>query len=76
MADGEARIRLVVAQALQAEGRTSEAIEVITAARDRLLERAGRMDDVAWRRSFLTNLPENALTMSLATEWNEGSERG
>ena len=34
------------------------------------------MEDGVWRRSFLTDLPENALTMSLATEWNEGFERG
>jgi eukaryotic-like serine/threonine-protein kinase len=67
--EGEAVVRLVHAEALHASGRAAEARAAITAARDRLLERAVRIRDEALRRSFLEQVPENARTIALAQAW-------
>lgn len=66
---GEAEIRLVWAEALRADGREEEALDVIRDANARLLERASRIGDAAHRRSFLENVPEHARTAALYTEW-------
>jgi eukaryotic-like serine/threonine-protein kinase len=66
---GEAELRLVYAEALRAHGDHSTSEVAIATARDRLLERAGKIHDAAWRMSFLENVPENARTLSLAREW-------
>jgi len=67
--EGEAVVRLVHAEALHAAGQLEEARTAITAARDRLLERAERIRDEALRRSFLEQVPENARTLALAHQW-------
>jgi eukaryotic-like serine/threonine-protein kinase len=67
--EGEAIVRLVLAEALHAAGKTDEARTAIVAARDRLLERASHIRDEDLRRSFLEQVPENARTLSLARQW-------
>jgi len=57
--EGEEKLRFVHAAALEANGQTEEAARELTSARERLRERAARIQDPAWRRSFLENVPEN-----------------
>ncbi|XXX82822.1 protein kinase [Sorangium sp. So ce134] len=67
--EGEAQIYLVRAEALAACGAQGEARRAIAIARDRLLERASKIANAAWRASFLDNVPENARTLALARAW-------
>jgi tetratricopeptide (TPR) repeat protein len=67
---GESLIRLVVAEARHAAGLCSAAVAALCEARDRLLNRASRIQDPDWRESFLANLPENARTLDLVRQWN------
>ncbi|MCA9596777.1 MAG: protein kinase [Myxococcales bacterium] len=67
--DGAALVRLVRAEALATVGREGEARETIQRARAELVERAGRIQNPEWRKSFLERVPENARTIALATEW-------
>jgi serine/threonine protein kinase len=64
--EGEALIRLVYIQALQAAGDHAEAERRIAEAVERLRVRADKVTDPRYRRSFLQNVPENAATMALA----------
>ena len=48
------------AEALAADGGADAAREALTVARDRLLERAARIEDPSWRERFLTSVEENA----------------
>ena len=66
--EGEALVRLVLAEALTATGDPAAARTVISRARDRLLARAEKISDPEWRKSFLENLPEHARTIALANE--------
>ena len=68
--EGEARIRLIYAEALHATGELEEARVAIATARDRLLARAAKIGDEAWRRSFLECVPENSRTLELARAWS------
>lgn len=70
--EGEALIRVVDAEALYANGRRTEAVARIHAARERLLKIADEIDDHPWRKSFLENVPENARTMRFAAKWGLG----
>ncbi len=63
--DGEILVRLAHAEALYAVG-SPEAGGALAAVRDTLYSRAGRINDVALRLSFLENIPENARTVALA----------
>ena len=63
--EGEALIHLVHVLALGATGHTAEARERLALAQARLRQRANRISDPLWRRSFLENVPENAQTMAL-----------
>jgi len=65
-ADGEARIRLAYALALSALGHRDAASTACADGRDRILERASRISDESWRRSFLERVPEHARTLDLA----------
>ena len=65
----EGRLRLAHAEALDASGRGAEARSAVAAARDRLVALAGKIDDAAWRESFLRRVPENARTFALAEAW-------
>ncbi len=67
--EGEALIRLVHATSLAATGQADLAHDTIVEARRRLRERARCIADRAWRRSFLSNVPENAQTLTLAQAW-------
>jgi tetratricopeptide (TPR) repeat protein len=67
--EGDIAIRLAYAEALCAVERIEDAKEAIRAARTQLIERAEKIADERWRRSFLDNVPENARTMALANEW-------
>lgn len=64
--EGESLVRLVHAEALAANGRQDEARRAFTEAGDRLVERAHRIADGEWRRSFLHVVPENARTLERA----------
>jgi eukaryotic-like serine/threonine-protein kinase len=63
--EGEATVRLVHAEALQASGDHAGAREAVTAANDRLRERAARIDS-GFRRKFLEEIPDHARTIALA----------
>ncbi len=63
-----ALVPLVLAETLQAAGLHDEGARVILAAREALLERAGRITDESLRRTFLAGVPENARTLALARE--------
>jgi tetratricopeptide (TPR) repeat protein len=67
--EGEALVRLVHAEVMAAAGQQAEAARAIFAARKRLLERAHRIADPAWRKSFLERLPDHARTLALAASW-------
>jgi tetratricopeptide (TPR) repeat protein len=67
--DGEALVRLVHAEALQANGEDEAASKAIRGARDRLLARAETIRDPTWRESFFHNVPENERTMELSRLW-------
>jgi tetratricopeptide (TPR) repeat protein len=68
--EGEALVRLVYAEALQVSGDTGGARLAITTARARLLERAEKLRDPAFRTSFLERVPDHARTLALAKAWN------
>jgi hypothetical protein len=63
--DGEGDTRLVHAEALALAGETATAREALADARARLLARAERIPDPAYRESFLERVPEHARTMTL-----------
>ena len=69
IADGEASVRLVYAEALADAGRLEEAKHVLVLARTRLLSRASEIDDPAVRRVFVERVSENARTLQLAESW-------
>ena len=64
--EGETTVRLVHATALRASGREREFASAITEARTRLLARAAKIGDPAWRERFLSGVEENAETLALA----------
>jgi hypothetical protein len=63
--EGEALVRLVHAEALAALGDHAASKRAASEARDRLLARAARITDPAWRERFLTEVPDNAGTLAL-----------
>ncbi len=67
--EGEAYIRLVFAETLEALGEHDAALEAIKTARVRVLERAAMIQDPAWKQSFLERVRENARTLELARQW-------
>jgi hypothetical protein len=62
-------VRVVHAEALHATGDHDAARRAIAAARARLLAIAGRIAEPTYRTSFLAAVPENARTLTLASEW-------
>ncbi|AUX44235.1 protein kinase [Sorangium cellulosum] len=66
--EGESAVRLVYAEALAANGMEGDCAAVIGAARERLMERAGKISDPVWRERFLT-LPDNQRTLVMAERW-------
>ncbi len=67
--EGDALLRLTLARALFASGDRQAAHRLIAEARARLLERATTIDDARHRQTFLTNVPEHAMTIDLAAKW-------
>jgi tetratricopeptide (TPR) repeat protein len=65
----EARVRLALARAAHASGDRDLAARTLREARDRLLARAGRIDDTDLRASFLERVPEHRATLDLAERW-------
>lgn len=68
VAEDEARIRLVYAMALDALGHERNAREAFASARRRLLERAERISDPHWRKSFLERVRDHERTLALAAD--------
>lgn len=66
--EGEALIRLVYAEALLANQKEEEAKTALLEAKSRILTRADKIKAPKWRQSFLSRVPENAKTLSLAAE--------
>jgi len=60
--DGESLIRLAHVRALAAMGRAAEARAYLDLAHLRLEQRAQRISDPRWRRTFLEEIPENRET--------------
>jgi serine/threonine protein kinase len=69
---GDTSIRLIHAEALFADGDRDAARAAIEAARDRLHEKAAKIDDDAARARFLGEVAENARTIALAEAWGAG----
>ncbi|MGK4003969.1 protein kinase [Sorangium sp. So ce1036] len=66
--EGESSVRLVYAEALEANGMEADCAAAIAAAKERLLERAAKISDPVWRERFLT-LPDNRKTLVMAERW-------
>jgi tetratricopeptide (TPR) repeat protein len=66
MEEGESRVRLAYAEALEAVGDREAARAALAEATRRLEERAAKIQDPELRESFLRGLPENARTLMLA----------
>jgi tetratricopeptide (TPR) repeat protein len=66
---GESLVRLVHAETLHACEELEPARHALRVARDRLLERAARIENPDRRTEFLEGVPENARTLSLVAEW-------
>ena len=68
--EGESMVRLVFAEALEQAGRRDDARRAIAVAHQRLLARARRIEEPAWRDRFLHAVPLNARILALVEEWN------
>ncbi len=66
--DGEATIRLALAECLIATGDQPAAQAAVTAAAQWLRARAQTIDDPAMRESFLTRIPEHRRILELARQ--------
>jgi ATP/maltotriose-dependent transcriptional regulator MalT len=66
--EGEALVRLVYAEAIQASGDRREFTLAAIAASERLLARADKISDPSWRDRFLSAVPDHARTLELAHE--------
>ena len=64
--EGESLVRLVYAEAFQASGDAAAFKSAIESARERLMVRAMKISDSAWRERFLRGVPDNARTLELA----------
>jgi ATP/maltotriose-dependent transcriptional regulator MalT len=63
--EGETLVRLVYVDTLSATGDGPGRDEAAAVAQERLLARAERISDPAWRERFLTGVPDNARTLAL-----------
>ena len=66
---GEPLVRLVFAEALEANESRAQALAVIGQACEVLHHRAGTISRADWRRSFLENIPDHVRTVTLAGRW-------
>ncbi|HWO26548.1 MAG TPA: protein kinase [Kofleriaceae bacterium] len=67
-------LRLVHARCLEVVGDYDAARAAIAAARARLFAIAAKIDDPAYRESFLEGVPENRETLALARQWLDPAE--
>ena len=67
--EGSVRVRVTLARARDASERHAEAHDTLWDALRDLDDRAGRITDLAYRKDFVTRVPENAETLRLATLW-------
>jgi len=68
--EGESQIRLSYAEALHVAGEVDAAREAIVAAANRVRQRADRITNPRWRKSFLLSVPEHARTFELERAWS------
>jgi eukaryotic-like serine/threonine-protein kinase len=73
--EGESSVRLTYAEALSHNGADAEARAALETARERLLARAARIEDAAWRARFLNDVPVNARILALAAQWGASTPR-
>jgi eukaryotic-like serine/threonine-protein kinase len=59
---------------LHASGDVTVARSIVERARERLLERALRIENEAWRERFLEQVPDNARILELAARWLGSAE--
>jgi tetratricopeptide (TPR) repeat protein len=64
--EGEALVRLMLAETLYGVADHDAAAEATRAAAGRLNDRAAKITDAAWRASFLERIPEHSRTLELA----------
>ena len=62
-------VRLAHAEALAQTGARDEARRALAVAHERLLARAERIEEPAWRHRFLHDVPVNARILALVEEW-------
>jgi hypothetical protein len=67
--EGESMVRLAFAEALEQSGSRDDARRALAIAHQRLLARAERIEEPAWRNRFLRAVPVNARIFALAAEW-------
>jgi serine/threonine protein kinase len=67
--EGEPLIRLVYALALRGAGQEADGRKRIGEARTKLFDMARRLGEKRWQNAFLTGAPDNALLLSVATQW-------
>jgi eukaryotic-like serine/threonine-protein kinase len=67
--EGEALVRLVLAEALAANDRQAEAVVAIREAKERLLARAAPINDPLLGQAFVENVADNVRTLALAARW-------
>jgi tetratricopeptide (TPR) repeat protein len=67
--EGESMVRLAHAEALAQTGARDDARAALAVAHERLLARAERIEEPAWRQRFLHNVPVNARILALVEEW-------
>jgi eukaryotic-like serine/threonine-protein kinase len=67
--EGESMVRLAFAEALEQSGARDEARRALAVAHQRLLARADRIEEPAWRNRFLHAVPVNARIFALGDEW-------
>jgi tetratricopeptide (TPR) repeat protein len=65
----EAHVELAAAEVAWAQGQHDEARGIVTAARDRLQQRASRLRDPSLRAAFLEQVGEHAALMERARRW-------
>lgn len=70
--EGEAVVRVVYCEALNAGGAVLAARDALGTAHAQLLARAARFGEEGQRRRFLYDVPEHARTLVLAERWLEG----
>jgi len=68
--EGESTVRLAFAEALEQSGHHEDARRALAVAHQRLLARAERIEEPAWRNRFLHAVPVNARILALADEWH------